>query len=80
MMQCHVRRINPVIQVTSSYAFYMHLGLKSEKWVLHIADEPVVIDKRGHGSISQGESVFRRLGPLDVIDTVSAVIIARDDD
>lgn len=81
LWQYHVHHISSYTSYGPAVMpFTMHLGLKSEKWVLHIADEPVVIDKRGHGSISQGECVFGRLGPLNVIDTVSAVIIARDDD
>lgn len=75
---CHIIQLNNLM--ASCRVFYMHSGFKSEKWVPHITDEPVVIDKRGHRSISQGECVFGRLCPLNVIDTVSAVVIASDDD
>lgn len=78
--QCHSCHIIQFYNLLSSCrVFYMHSGLKSEKWVPHIAHEPVIIDKRGHRSVSQGEGVFGRLCPLNVIDTVSAVVIASDD-
>lgn len=81
--QCHLRHIIQFFNhnlLSSCRVFYMHSGLKSEKWVPHIAHEPVIIDKCGHRSVSQGEGVFGGLCPFNVIDSVSAVVIASDDD
>ena len=41
---------------------------------------PVVVYEGGGGAVSECEDVFRSLFPLNVIDAVRAVVVARNDD